>query len=288
MLTFAAGFVVTGKEEGVGLFMHPSVTSDMVSMSFKYSVSGLMLTSPVELPSMAGLAAVAANLKDKPPVADVSVRFRDLDTKLQGDVLRLYDVELRRNEYLLTIPQVARFLIRDGSTLHIHVADGTPDQIVGHILVERVLPLLWLQRGSFCLNGRFFSHGGKTALLLGKSETGLDLLVHGLRSSGCEVSDIPFMVVGENTAKVDHIFLCHPQFPLTSQPEMADVSSFKALVDVRGFVSDSEAIRILGLETPLMEGLGRTLLTSKVHDLCYSMRTDIIPDAIRKLLVRMS
>ncbi|MGB7205654.1 MAG: hypothetical protein WBD37_09310 [Anderseniella sp.] len=187
----------------------------------------------------------------------------------------------------MTIPQIARFLVQDGSTISIHIPDTPVSQRVSEILVERVMPFVHLQRASFCLQGRLFTCQAKTGLLLGRFRAGLELLATGLKELGCAVSDESFVVVKGAEKHPDHVFLCHPQFPFTSEPVLTNVSSFKALVDVRAYVSESEAIALLGLEKPLMESLGRCLSSCTVHDLTYSARAVMIPDAMRQIALCM-
>ena len=254
-------------------------------MSFVYSASGLTLTSPVELPPVAGLMNVLPTQDVKPAKADVFIDFCDLDTSLQGEVFTLYDLELQGARCLLTIPQIVRFLVQDGSTISIHIPDTPVSQRVSEVLVERVMPLVHLQRASFCLQGRLFNCQAKTGLLLGRPRTGLDLLANGLKELGCAVSDDPFVVVDGTAKPLDHVFLCHPQFPFTSEPDLTNTSSFKALVDIRAFVLESEAIALLGLEKPLMESLGRCLSSCKVHDLTYSLSADMVSSAIGQLMI---
>ncbi len=141
---------------------------------FLYTVYGLTIALPIELP---GLASGAGE-------TDVRVSFGVTPETLQDspDSSKLFQVA--SNKMLLRVLEVARFLIVDGREIVIEKEKEADDDDVRLFLLGSVLGAVLHCRGVTPLHGNGFVHEGEAVLVLGNTGVGKSTLAAALAKKG--------------------------------------------------------------------------------------------------------
>lgn len=134
--------------------------------------------------------------------ADVTIRLGKLDAAeldalpQAGPVLRADNRQL-----LLEVPEVARFLVSDGSEICIEPADGIDEDSIRLFLLGSALGALLMQRGLLLLHGNAVRIGEHCLVCVGDSGAGKSTLAAGFMQRGYEVlADDIVPVDGEGLA----------------------------------------------------------------------------------------
>lgn len=153
-----------------------------------YRVHGLTVSSAIELPELISVAGNAAQ-------ADVVVSLGSVPTRLpkvsQEGPLWMAGGE----QFLLTIPGVARYLTSGG---HRIIVDIEPDVATGDVrvyLLGTVLGMLLHQRGLLALHAGAVEVNGQAIAIAGNSGAGKSTLVAHLRQRG-------YRLIGDDTLAV--------------------------------------------------------------------------------------
>lgn len=147
----------------------------------RFRLGGLAIASELDLPVLPRLEAA-----DVPP--DVTARMGPVPETLDEATRRSILMEARGEALLLIrVPQVARFLVRDGREI---VADPAPGvsgvDLVAHLL-GIVQTALWHQRGLLPLHAAVVTIGGRALAVAGPSTSGKSTLAAALAARGHSV-----------------------------------------------------------------------------------------------------
>jgi hypothetical protein len=132
---------------------------------YHYRISGLVVRSEVMLPS-----AIAAAGGD--PTADITIRAGDVPARLEGLLHSTEAWETQQGVFLLRVPGVARFLIRQGREILFDLDPEGECRTVALYLLGTCFAILLQQRGSLVLHASAIAAGGRAMLFCGRSGAG--------------------------------------------------------------------------------------------------------------------
>lgn len=160
---------------------------------FHYRAYGLTFASDIALPEL---------LPTQPPgpdrAADVTIRTGpDLappapDPTEAGDMQDGWTpispfAQVRDQGFCLTLPEIAQYTIRDGTTILVRPATGIDAASVRVFLLGSALGALLFQRGLLVLHGNAINMGGQAMLCLGPSGAGKSTLAAAFAARGYPV-----------------------------------------------------------------------------------------------------
>jgi len=140
-----------------------------------YIVSGLSVRSEIVLP---GLAAA-----DSGPAADVTIRRALVPVALEGAGVGGPTWQLAGNRFLLRIPEIARFLLRDGREIAFE-SETESEADIPVFLLGSVFGILLHQRKQIVLHASAVRVNGKAVLFCGGSGAGKSTLAAALVQRG--------------------------------------------------------------------------------------------------------
>jgi hypothetical protein len=129
---------------------------------FRYRANGLTLESAIELPELA----------PGDGVPDVHIRYGEVPSALEQPIMRGARYETARGEYLLTLPGVGRYWVKDGRQVIIAPEPGVADDDVRVFILSSVMGALAHQRGYLPLHASALEVNGGCVLFAGKSGSG--------------------------------------------------------------------------------------------------------------------
>jgi hypothetical protein len=129
---------------------------------FRYRANGLTLESTIELPELAPA--------DAEP--DVHIRYGEVPAALEQPTMRGARYETASGEYLLTLPGVGRYWVKDGRQVVIAPEAGVTDEDVRVFILSSVMGALAHQRGFLPLHASALELDGGCVLFAGKSGSG--------------------------------------------------------------------------------------------------------------------
>jgi hypothetical protein len=129
---------------------------------FRYRANGLTLESTIELPELAPA--------DGPP--DVHIRYGEVPAALPQPIMKGARYETAAGEYLLTLPGVGRYWVKDGRQVVIAPEPGAADEDVRVFILSSVMGALAHQRGFLPLHASALEVNGGCVLFAGTSGSG--------------------------------------------------------------------------------------------------------------------
>lgn len=142
-----------------------------------YYMAGLSISSEIALP---GLLAQG----DDGGPSEISIRRDKVDSALNSKRIVGPTWQMSGDQFLLRIPNVARFLVTGGSTVAFETENDTPVEDVAIFLVGTVLGILLHQRGHIALHASAVQVDGKAVLFCGRSRAGKSTMAAALSQRG--------------------------------------------------------------------------------------------------------
>ncbi len=153
----------------------------MQNPPYTYTFSGLLIHSEIHLPEL--LTPTCENS------FDVKIKNGVLPDSLESSNKPNRWMEVRDNEVLLKIPDVACFLIRAGNEIIIHKLAYASDADMRLYLLGSAFGALFLQRGDFPLHASVLKIGENAVAFVGESGTGKSTLAGWLNRTYPLLSD---------------------------------------------------------------------------------------------------
>lgn len=141
-----------------------------------YSVSGLSVESEIALPGVIVLAA------DRRP--DVTIRRRPVPEALENPVATGPTWQMAGKQFLLRIPDIARFLLDDGREIAFEPESDTAAADIPIFILGTVFGILLHQREQIVLHASAVRVNGKAVLFCGPSGAGKSTLAAALAQRG--------------------------------------------------------------------------------------------------------
>lgn len=117
----------------------------------------------------------------------VSIHLGGVPDAIPGAITVDQHCQVAPAEYLLTIPGVARYYVRNGSEVRIEIVPGTPPANVSTYLLGSVFGVLCHQNGLLPLHGSAVEQAGAVTAFLGDSGAGKSTLAACLHRRGHSV-----------------------------------------------------------------------------------------------------
>ena len=142
-----------------------------------YYMAGLSISSEIALPGL------LAQGNDGGP-CEISIRRDKVASALDNERIVGPTWQMSGDQFLLRIPNVARFLVTGGSTVAFETENDTPAEDVAIFLVGTVLGILLHQRGHIALHASAVEVNGKAVLFCGRSRAGKSTMAAALSQRG--------------------------------------------------------------------------------------------------------
>jgi hypothetical protein len=156
---------------------------------FNYTISGLHLRSDLELPELPPAPATAKQAK-------VSLTLGETPSALDKPISRGVLYEAAPSQFLLNMPQVARYWVRGGEQIVVTPQAGSLPEEVRLFLLGTVWAALLHQRGLLVLHASGILTPQGAVLLMGRSSAGKSSLAAAFYQRG-------YPVLGDDTIAVD-------------------------------------------------------------------------------------
>ncbi len=152
---------------------------------------GLNIQSEIQLP---GCVATGE-------APDVTIRYGTVPETLPGAAMIRVCAQARPGQFLLTLDNVAKYLVEDGTCITIEPAPGVTDDEVRLFLMRAVWSALLLQRGLLPLHGSAIRVKDGAVVFAGPSGNGKSTLAAALRERGFPViaDELCALAVKENS-----------------------------------------------------------------------------------------
>jgi hypothetical protein len=152
---------------------------------------GLNIQSEIQLP---GCAATGE-------APDVTIRYGTVPETLPGAAMIRVCAQARPGQFLLTLDNVAKYMVEDGTCITIEPAPGVTDDEVRLFLMSTVWSALLLQRGLLPLHGSAIRVKDGAIIFAGPTGHGKSTLVAALRERGFPViaDELCALAVKENS-----------------------------------------------------------------------------------------
>jgi hypothetical protein len=132
---------------------------------YVYLISGMVVSSEVELPS-----AIQTAYEHQAP--DIVIRAGCVPDHMEAPLRSTEAWETQSGLFLLRIPGIARFLIRDGREIIFDLAPGCDRRTVALYLLGTCFAILLQQRGNLVLHASAIAARGRAMLFCGRSGAG--------------------------------------------------------------------------------------------------------------------
>jgi len=164
---------------------------DYVCFNFRISSERPLDVLTVARPEDAGLASV-------------SIRWGDVPDALEGAPAPLHGLQVSGRDALLTVPDVARYRVRDGREIIVQPVPGASARDVRLFLLGSALGVLSFQRGLLPLHANVVAIQGEAVAFAGKSGAGKSTLAAWFRTRGHSVfsDDICMIEFAESGPRV--------------------------------------------------------------------------------------
>jgi hypothetical protein len=149
----------------------------MGSAVANYHAHGFRIASDIDLPE----------LVRGDGVPDVVIRRGPAPARLDGSVTRGPRYQATSGQYLLTMPGVARYWVRDGRDVSVEAAPGASDADVRVFLLSGVMGALAHQRGRLAMHASGIEVDGQCVLFAGDSGAGKSTLTAAFHDRGYRV-----------------------------------------------------------------------------------------------------
>ncbi|TNE55627.1 MAG: hypothetical protein EP338_02315 [Bacteroidetes bacterium] len=119
------------------------------------------------------------------PIQDVKISVKSFESP----VLPPLDEETSLNEthFLLRVPQVANYLVKEGREIFIEPAEGAEQDLIRLYLNGSVLGALLIQRNILCFHASAFEYHQQAVLICGESESGKSSLALAMHLNGMKL-----------------------------------------------------------------------------------------------------
>lgn len=145
----------------------------------RYRMSGLTVASEVPLPGAIPLAET-----DAAPV-DATLRLGDAPERLDDPLQQGAEWSIDDRRFLLSLPDIGRFMAADGRELIASPAPGVTAQDALPFVIGTTFAALLYQRGAWLLHGSAVIHRGRAFVFCGDSGVGKSTLAAALCRAGC-------------------------------------------------------------------------------------------------------
>jgi hypothetical protein len=168
----------------------------MSGQLFRYRANGLTLESTIELPELA----------PADDVPDVHIRYGEVPERLAEPIMRGARYETASGEYLLTLPGVGRYWVKDGRQVVIAPDPGATDEDVRVFILSSVMGALAHQRGFLPLHASALEVNGGCVLFAGDSGSGKSTIAAAFHHRGYRLAadDICAISLGDEGYPVVH------------------------------------------------------------------------------------
>ncbi len=144
---------------------------------FFYRIAGLSVHSQIALPGL-------IPLEPKDGSAEIHIRRCPVPMKLPNPDTTGLTWAMAHNQFLLRVPDVARFLITDGREVAFETENGTTEGDITIFLTGTVFGILLHQRGQIALHASAVRVNGKAVLFCGTSGAGKSTIAAALVKRG--------------------------------------------------------------------------------------------------------
>jgi hypothetical protein len=168
-------------------------------MIYKYLIGGITIASDIYFPEM------IRSYRD----ADVQLMYGDVPEHLVNNEVDFPFIEANENQYLLKLPNVARYLVENGDKITIQPEKDALAADVNNYVLTAIFGVLSYQRGYLPMHGGVFLLNGKAIMITGMSGYGKSALLAALYKRGYPViaDDI------SNISITDGKAIVYPGFP---------------------------------------------------------------------------
>lgn len=142
-----------------------------------YRAHGFQIESELDLPE----------LVPGDGVPDVVIRRGPVPARLDGSMTRGPRYQAASGQYLLTMPGIARYWVRDGRDVTVDAAPGASDADVRVFLLSGVMGAIAHQRGRLAMHASGIEVDGQCVLFAGDSGAGKSTLTAALHDRGYRV-----------------------------------------------------------------------------------------------------
>lgn len=151
------------------------------TMMRSYRISGLNVGSTIELPGAINIS------NENTPMSggyDVLIRHGNVPGKLDGATASEATWQIAEDRFLLTIPNVASFLLTSGREITFEAEPGGIESDIPIFLLGTVFGILLHQRGRIVLHASAVNVNGRAVLFCGSSGAGKSTMAAALNNAG--------------------------------------------------------------------------------------------------------
>lgn len=156
-----------------------------MSRTRRYRAHGFTITSEIELPELAPAEGEA----------DVTIRRGDVPDRLDGPAVRGPRYQAASGQYLLDMPGIARYWVRNGRDVTVAADPSAGESDVRVFLLSGVMGALAHQRGRLAMHASAIEIDGGCALFAGESGAGKSTLTAALHDRGYRIVSDDLCVV---------------------------------------------------------------------------------------------
>ncbi len=115
---------------------------------------------------------------------DVKVLNKSVPEKLEHVTFKGLSMESNHSEFLLKVPNVANFLIKEGKTIHIDPSPQAEQREIELFFLGSAMAVVLMQRGIIPFHGSAFEKDGKAIIISGSSGAGKSSLLRFFLNEG--------------------------------------------------------------------------------------------------------
>lgn len=149
----------------------------MSGATHRYRAHGLTFDSDIELPELVPF--------DGEP--DVMIRYGQVPERLEGPVTHGPGYQATAGHYLLDLPGMARYLVREGRDVIIAPAPGAREDDVRVFVLSSVMAALVHQKGLLAMHASAVEVDGRCVLFAGESGAGKSTLTAAFHNRGYRI-----------------------------------------------------------------------------------------------------
>ena len=170
-----------------------------------YSVAGFRVASELPLPELLQ--------HDEDGPVDIEIRLARITDELAASVKAMPEARVIPTAVRLDIPQIGRFLVRNGREITVDPEPRTPPADVRGFLLGSALGAVWLQRGLFPLHASAIVIDGAAIAFAGEQGAGKSTMAAWMVKQGCRLlcDDVCVIRFPENTDQVHP--MVYPLYP---------------------------------------------------------------------------
>lgn len=142
---------------------------------FTYNIFGLYFSCPLEIPELDEV---------KTDTCDVHIQFGNVPDHLSEVISSGILFESGEQEFLLKLPQVGKYLVRNGDEVIIDPKPGVSHDEISLFLLGSVMGALLYQRKYLPIHGSAVEVRGKAIIIIGNSSAGKSTLAASLNLAG--------------------------------------------------------------------------------------------------------